>query len=166
VIDLLDAVSLLRGNWSLHYVGDGPERKTLEKKAVECGIQKRTQFMGFLTRSQVVAALQSFDVLVLPSRSTPHWKEQFGLVLAEAMLCNIAVVGSNSGAISEVIDDVGLIFPEGDVEALASQLQRLHDDPQFRAELAARGRQRALEKYSTTAMAHQFEMFVRSFSAK
>ena len=58
------------------------------------------------------------DVLVLPSLTTEKWKEQFGRVLIEAMSAKIPVIGSNSGAIPEVISDCGYIFEEGNINQL------------------------------------------------
>lgn len=63
--------------------------------------------------------MNAADIVVLPSLSTPKWKEQYGRVLPEAMACGKVVVGSNSGAIPELVADHGRIFPEGDVNALA-----------------------------------------------
>ena len=82
------------------------------------------------------------DMLVLPSRSTTVWQEQFGRVLIEAMACGAPLVGSSSGAIPEVIGSAGLIFPEGDTVALAQTLTQLVNSPSLRQELAAHGRQR------------------------
>jgi glycosyltransferase involved in cell wall biosynthesis len=69
--------------------------------------------------------MNAADIVVLPSMSTPKWKEQYGRVLPEAMACGKAVVGSDSGAIPELVDGHGSIFPEGDVPALADVLSRL-----------------------------------------
>lgn len=70
--------------------------------------------------------LRSNDVLVLPSRRTRNWEEQFGLVLAEAMAEARVTVGSRTGAIPEVIGYDDLLFQEGDPEALTEVLQHLH----------------------------------------
>ena len=43
----------------------------------------------------------------MPSRTLPNWKEQFGRVIIEAMACGVPVVGSDSGAIPDVIGDAG-----------------------------------------------------------
>jgi glycosyltransferase involved in cell wall biosynthesis len=93
------------------------------------------------------------DCLVLPSRTTPDWKEQFGLVLAQAMLCGVPVIGSDSGAIPETIGEAGLLFPEGDTDALAAHIRRLMQRPEMRAELAAVGRRWGSARYSATALA-------------
>ncbi len=98
--------------------------------------------------NDVPAELRKLDVLALPSRSTPTWKEQFGRVLIEAMSCGVPVVGSSSGEIARVIGEGGLIYPEGDIAALAAALRRLADDPACGAALGQRGRKRVLEHYT------------------
>lgn len=80
----------------------------------------------------------AMEVLVLPSRQEGFEKEQFGRVLAEAMACGVAVVGSDCGAIPEVIGEAGLVYAQGDVAALAACLERLAD-PTRRAEMAGAG---------------------------
>ena len=71
------------------------------------------------------------DVLVLPSRTTPTWKEQFGRVIVEALWCGVPVVGSDSGEIPWLIGLTGggLMFPEGDHAALAGGSTRLRGRP-------------------------------------
>ena len=59
---------------------------------------------------QVAVEMRKLHALVLPSRTTPRWKEQFGRVLIEAMACGVPPVGSDSGEIPHVIDDAGLVF--------------------------------------------------------
>jgi glycosyltransferase involved in cell wall biosynthesis len=101
------------------------------------------------------AFYQGLDVFVLPSRTLPNWKEQFGRVLIEAMACAVPVVGSDSGEIPHVIGDGGLIFPEDDVEALHACLQQLAVDPAAREGLGAVGRARVLANFTMRAVAVQ-----------
>ena len=54
----------------------------------------------------------------------PDHREQFGRVLIEAMAAGVAVVGSSSGAIPEVIGDAGLVVPERDPAALANAIHQ------------------------------------------
>ncbi len=137
IADLLDALALIPStqNWRCVIVGAGPARASLETKTDSLGIRDRVEFRGAVAHDAVADVWRTLDVLVLPSRTTPEWVEQFGHVLIEAMANGIAVVGSSSGAIPEVIGDSGVVFPEGDHHALARALTRLASDP---AELTAR----------------------------
>jgi glycosyltransferase involved in cell wall biosynthesis len=101
------------------------------------------------------AFYRQLDVLVLPSRTRPHWEEQFGRVLIEAMACGTAVVGSTCGEIPHVMGDAGLIFPENDPHALAAQLTRLMRDEALRADLARRSRERVLAHYTQAQVAQE-----------
>ena len=95
----------------------------------------------------------SLDALVLPSHTTPTWKEQFGRVLIEAMACETVVVGSDSGEIPQVIGAAGMIYPEGNPEALAERLAHLAGDPALRAQLAQQGRARVLAHFTQQCVA-------------
>ena len=78
--------------------------------------------------------------MVVPSLTTPQWKEQYGRIIAEAMACGVPVVGSDSGAIPEVIGDAGLVVSENDPMALADALSRLMSDQKLLERLATAGR--------------------------
>lgn len=73
--------------------------------------------------------------------------EPWGMATAEAMAAGKPVIATRIGATPEVLDGAGLLFPTGDVEALAEQMRTLLDDPQRRAQLGRRARQVA-EQYS------------------
>jgi glycosyltransferase involved in cell wall biosynthesis len=105
--------------------------------------------------TQTVDYYRSLDVLVLPSRSRSNWKEQFGRVLVDAMACGVPVVGSTCGEIPNVIGDAGLIFPEGDAALLRDHLRALQNDPSLRRDLAQRGRQRVLDRFTQGQIARQ-----------
>ncbi|NIN69583.1 MAG: glycosyltransferase, partial [Anaerolineae bacterium] len=150
---LLEAVAQLQGPWELRILGSGPERDRLEKMAQWLGILPRVAFDLPIPSTQMPYYYSGLDVLVLPSRTRPNWKEQFGRVLIEAMACQVVVVGARCGAIPEVIGDAGLTFAEGDPADLRAQLQRLLGDTQLRLELAQKGRQRVLDQFTQSQIA-------------
>jgi len=163
---LLRAAAKLPGVWRLHIAGNGPNRPYLEQLAQELGIRERVQFDGAVSSAQMPAYLGQMDVLVLASRTLPNWKEQFGRVLVEAMACETAVIGANSGEIPQVIGDAGLIFPEDDVDALQAHLQRLLQSPTLRDELGKAGRQRVLQRYTQAQIAEQTVSVYRDMVSK
>lgn len=69
--------------------------------------------------------LNAVDVVVMPSISTKVWIEQYGRVAAEAMACGKIVVASNSGALPMLLNGYGILFQEGDVDALVEILRNL-----------------------------------------
>lgn len=151
---LLHAVARLPDT-SVLIVGGGPMREALQALTEKLGIAHRVCFLPAVPVAEVPAYLRAMDVLVLPSRTTPNWKEQFGHVLIEAMACQVPVVGSSSGAIPEVVGPAGLIFPEGDTAALAQVLEQLRTGPALREQLGKAGRQRVLERYTHAHIARQ-----------
>jgi len=150
---LLRAAAGLGGQWRLRILGSGPERARLEGLAEELGISERVSFHDPIPSSQMPRYYRQLDVLVLPSLTRPNWKEQFGRVLVEAMACGVPVVGSTCGEIPHVVGQAGLTFAEGDAQALRAQLARLMADPALRAELARRGRERVLARYTQARVA-------------
>lgn len=155
--DLVLAVSHLGGNVKLIVAGEGAMRPELESLAAKLGCTNETRFIGNLPYLSLPALMQSLDVLVLPSHTTPRWKEQFGRVLIEAGACGIPVIGSDSGAIPDVVADAGIVFPEGDADALTDALLRLQKHPAERVEMGQIGRERAVSLFSwekTAAMMH------------
>ena len=152
---LLRACAGLDTDWRLLLAGEGDEQPALQQLAGELGIAERVSFVGRIASQAMADFYRRLDVLVLPSRSTPNWKEQFGRVLIEAMACGVPVIGSDSGEIPHVIGDAGLIFPEDDIDALAGQLKRLHEQPTLAAELAQRGRNRVLTHFTMQSVAQR-----------
>lgn len=150
---LLRAVAGLEGMWRARLLGEGPMRERLRTLAEELGIAEQVTFEPPRPSTEMPAWYQGLDVLVLPSRTRPNWKEQFGRVLVEAMACGVPVVGAESGEIPHVIGDAGLIFPEGDAEALRENLARLQQDPGLRQRLARAGRERVLVHFTQARIA-------------
>jgi glycosyltransferase involved in cell wall biosynthesis len=147
-VDLLvDAVTQLPAVHAL-ILGEGPERTPLERRASARGAEARVHFAGDVPSLEVPRWLAALDCLVLPSRTTRGWKEQFGRVLVEAMAAGVPVLGSSSGEIPRVIADAGRVFPEDDAPALLAELSALVASPVLRRELASRGRARVLGHYT------------------
>ncbi len=152
---LLAALNRLEGDWELRILGSGPERAKLEASARGLGIAERVQFLPWQASDQMPGFFRGLDVLVAPSLSRPNWTEQFGRVLIEAMACGLPVVGSDCGEIPNVLGDAGIVFPEGDVGALAESLRALMHDPTRRGELGACGRERVLERFTQDQIADE-----------
>ncbi|MGB0720779.1 MAG: glycosyltransferase [Gammaproteobacteria bacterium] len=90
--------------------------------------------LGHLSHPSLVEQFQAADLTVVPSVS-----DGLPLVVYEALAHGCPVVVSDAcGASEAVIDDVnGLVFPSGDVEALATILRRFVDEPELAERLRA-----------------------------
>lgn len=152
VRDLIEAVRLLGAPSRLLFAGDGSLRDELRAIRLDgVDVEVRTG----LSHGDMVDAYRQMDVLVLPSRTTVTWAEQFGRVLIEALWCGVPLVGSDSGAIPWVIATTGGgdIFPEGDVGRLARQLGSYRADPALRLRKARSGRRGVEQHFTASASA-------------
>lgn len=148
-------------------VGDGPwlESFVAEVKGLE--LQQRLHRVARVSDREVSAYMNALDVLILPSETTSGWKEQFGRVLPEAMACGVPIIGSNSGAIPEIIGDAGKVFPEGDHHALAAAIRHLYENPELHSQLAAKGIERAREYFSCEAFAKKLvQLYLNTVASK
>jgi glycosyltransferase involved in cell wall biosynthesis len=152
---LLDALASLPGAWRLHVIGSGPLARPLRRRAQQLGLAPRITWEPSVASLQMAERMRTFSVVVQPSLTRRHWKEQFGRALVEAMACGVAVIGSRSGEITDVVGDAGLLVPEGDSRGLRDALRRLLAEPALRADLGQRGRARVLERYTHRRVAEQ-----------
>jgi glycosyltransferase involved in cell wall biosynthesis len=150
---LIEAIALLPAAARAIIVGAGESLDALRDHAARLAVSERVEFRGPVPTESVPDLLAELDVVVVPSRTRPNWKEQFGRVIIEAMACQVPVIGSDSGEIPNVIADVGLVFPEGDSRTLAAHIQTLVDDPTLARRLALAGRERVLRHYTQRQVA-------------
>lgn len=171
ILTLIKALGRLRDrNWKLLLLGRGELKSEIQQQAEEFEFSDRLIWVESVPHADVYRYINLMNTLVLPSETTYQfktltsagWKEQFGHVLIEAMACQVPVIGSDSGEIPNVIDQAGLVFPEGDVEELSDRLKQLMDDRNFAEELGQRGYQRAMAKYTNRALAKELLEFYRS----
>lgn len=101
-------------------VGEGPLRHGLEARSAALPF---LCVRGYRPRQEVAVLMSEARVLVLASRPTAKWEEQFGYVLVEAMASGLPVVATRSGSIPEVVPEWNPLVPEGDVEALAEGIR-------------------------------------------
>ncbi len=105
-------------------IGDGPERQNLEGLCREIGLCHEIRFLG--KQDAVEELLAVSDLFILPSAS-----ESFGLAALEAMACEIPVISTNVGGLTEINihGETGYLSDVGDVESMANQaISLLMDD--------------------------------------
>ncbi len=150
---LLQACTELDGDWRLHIAGGGQEESHLRQLAEKLDITSSIQWWGRQSSRDMPGFYRQLHVLVLPSRTRPNWKEQFGRVLIEAMACGVPAVVSDSGACQQVVGSAGLVYPEADPRALAHHLQSLNDSNPLRQELGQVALQRVRDSFEMGTVA-------------
>jgi alpha-maltose-1-phosphate synthase len=123
---LLEAAKeLVAKDADFHILLVGKDEEGVGDWARENGLGHSVHLAGFVPYSEMPKYYRLSDLLVLPSLPEKRQQEQFGYVLAEAMACGVPVVGSDCGAIPEVIGESSRIFEAGSVEGLVRILQKL-----------------------------------------
>jgi len=142
---ILEALSSLadKRSFQLRIAGDGPLRKSLEKKAQDLGIDDRVEFMGAVEADRMPALLKQADVFILAS----HWEGRPNAVL-EAMAAGLAVIASDIEGVNELVVDgkTGLLFRDGDSNVLAACIERMLGEPAQAYEYGQAGSARIIEK--------------------
>ena len=152
-IYLIEACRVLgeRGvNIVCHFVGDGPDMPILAKKVEQAGLSDKIIFHGRQTQERIAQILQDVDVLAAPSVPTLDGRrEGIPVVLMEAMSSGVPVIASNLSGIPELVlnEYTGLLFPPGDIVALADGLERYYHDPDLRKRLRSAGRERIVADF-------------------
>jgi glycosyltransferase involved in cell wall biosynthesis len=167
---LVDALAHLhqRGvDFTAEIAGDAPEAAFLEKLqnfVKQTGMAERVTFTGFLDREGMKGLFARSNVLVFPSR----FEEPFGISQVEAMISGLVVVSSATGGAREVIRDGvdGLVFPNGNANALADRLQSLATKPELFARLQEGGQGRAAEFSVDQAVNRIEQIFEEMLEAK
>lgn len=129
-------------------VGDGPERKRLERLARDLSVSDRVAFKGAIPRGEAFAKLAECDLLLHPALH-----ESGGLVTLEAMAAGRPVICFDLGGVAlQVTPETGIkvpaLSPEQAVRDLAVALGRLASDPGLRARMAQAARQRVREQFN------------------
>ncbi|NBB82812.1 MAG: glycosyltransferase [Alphaproteobacteria bacterium] len=162
IADLLDAVAGQSTPSTLLLAGGGADEARFRQQAERLGLGDRVRFLGGLPLHELPGWINALDVLVLPSRTTASWLEQYGRVIIEAHACGVPVIGSDSGAIPEVVGAGGRIVPERNPAALAAALDELAADPAAAREMGRLGRERALAACSWQRVAERMhEIYTR-----
>ena len=135
-------------------VGDGPDLEMALDQARALGVADRVEALG--EQDQVVPLLSVADMFLLPSA-----QESFGLAALEAMACEVPVVASNVGGLSEVIEHgrTGFLHALDDVDGMAESGVSLLTDAGLHARMADAGRQAAGHRFCADLVVPQYEAF-------
>jgi glycosyltransferase involved in cell wall biosynthesis len=132
-------------------VGDGHMRAELESIAEQEHVRDGTTFAGFINDDELVAALRSSDVVVVPSRFEP-----FGIIALEAMAAGVPLVVSRVGGLAEIVEDSvdGIEVEPSNPSAIAAATVKILSDRELAGRLATRGEEK-VKSYSWEGVARR-----------
>lgn len=149
---LIDAANHLKTrfadiNFQLLIMGDGEDRKILEEKITQYGLEDKVHLLGFLPHASTY--LKAFDIFVLPSIT-----EAGAYALHEAGLAGLPVVATKVGGIPYIIEDGkhGFLVPKKNPDALASALKKLLESPELQKQMGKKNQANILQKFSFEKM--------------
>lgn len=120
---LLEAYNILKNKYKVELVfaGTGDVLDQIDLPGVE--------YLGVLAHDKVNEFYSKVDIVVLPSLTKEFWKEQFGRVIVEAIASGRLILGSDSGAIPEVMGELGLdfIFQENNTQSLVNCFEYFYE---------------------------------------
>lgn len=136
----------------LRIAGDGPLRPDCAAQISALGLSEVVELLG--ERADTPMLMAAADFVVLPSL-----REGLSNVILEAMVVGRAVIASSVGGSVELVErmQTGLLFASDDDAALAGAMRRLAEDRPLREKLGARGRQRAVERFTVAAMVREMQ---------
>jgi N-acetyl-alpha-D-glucosaminyl L-malate synthase BshA len=137
-------------------IGDGPDRAAAEQQVADDGLRDVVEFAG--ERHDIVPWLSAADVFLLPSA-----QESFGLAALEAMACEVPVVASRVGGLSDTIDDgrTGYLCAPDDLGAMAQRTVALLADDDMRARMGAAAAEDVRQRFCADVIVPQYEACYR-----
>ena len=138
-------------------IGDGPDRDALERDAHDLGLMRHCLFLGY--QEDVARFYAAFDVFLLASEN-----EGTPVTTIEALAAGRPVVATRVGGVPDVVEEGvdGFLAEPRDVEGLADRLERLARDPELRAEMGRRGRERVPARYAVDRLVSDVDELYRS----
>lgn len=148
---LMEAISGLPASFGVAIAGNGPQLDELRQWMNRPELRGRVCYAGLLDKADLWRFYKNLDCLAVPSLTIPRWKEQFGGVVADGLAMGLPIIGSDSGAIPEVIGPAGIIVPEGNAQAIANAISKLAGDRDHARAVGQAAKKRFAEEFSMDA---------------
>ncbi len=143
----------------LTIVGSGPLEEKLKSLITELKLENNAKIMKNVSDDELLQLYNSSDLFVLPSIVDSQGNtEGLGVVLLEAMACELPVVGSDTGGIPDIIrhSETGLLVPEKDISGLSEAILNLIENEELRENIAINGYNQIREKFSWEKIAESY----------
>jgi glycosyltransferase involved in cell wall biosynthesis len=139
--------------------GSGPEAHPAMALADDLGVRDDVQLRPWTGTANLAQLYAEMHVLLVPSRATRTWVEQFGRVIVEAQASGAVVAGYRSGAIPEVAGQAAVLVPERDIQRLTAGVVDLLTDSTDFERRRARGLASAADRTWTNIARRQIKLY-------
>ena len=163
-ISLLQAIYLLKQQQpglqlKLSIAGDGENRRTLEKLAMQLNIDDHVEFTGTLDQKELLTFIRSLDIYIHASLG-----ETMSTAIMQAMACKKTIIASDVVGINNMIvqNVSGLLVPVKDPVSMAAAIQQLINNKELATQLANNAYQFALNNYSNAVMFNRYKKIFNS----
>jgi len=139
-------------------VGDGPNRREMERLVEALGVKERIRFLGKIPHQKLLTS-----GLIHHARGfvTASVTENQPMTVIEAICCGLPLIVPKVSSMEELSEKNALFFPPGDIDALGDRILQLAEDDTLFHELAAASH-RLAERFDGERIAQQFEDLYRS----
>ncbi|WP_088888831.1 glycosyltransferase family 4 protein [Leptolyngbya ohadii] len=156
LIEAFDQLHQRHPQTQLLIVGDGPERKNLERDMIQRGLQSAVYFTGAIAPEQVPGWLASMQVAVAPypAQSDFYFSP---LKVYEYMAAGLPIVASRIGQLTDLIEDgvTGLLCTAGDPTDLAITIEQILQSPDRGSAMGQAARQTVMQHHTWKAIAQK-----------
>ena len=139
-------------------VGGGILLKKLKKLAVQLNLDEEVIFTGYIPSNEVPKFVAAADVAIACLDDYPNTRCKSPLKIAEYMAAGKAIVASNVGEVSWMLQGSGIIIPPSESESLATGIKTFLNNPEIAKELGAQARRRAEKYFNWHWSAEQLEI--------
>lgn len=156
-MDLLQSLCHLQHlDWTMQFVGDGPELENAKRFAKASGIADRVRFEG--RQEDVTTILERANIFILVSQY-----EGLPLSVLEAMRAGLPIIATNVGGMEEAVTtDNGILVRVGDLVGLQKAIEKLVVDYDLRIEMGKRGRELFKERFTFQKMMNETVDYYKS----
>ncbi len=154
----MDAISIVKyhyPNIELKIIGEGELKKYYQQKTKTLGIANNVHFLGEIKQDDIVRYYHAESMFILPSTEI----EGFGIVLLEAMACNVPVIATSIVGTSSDIEkyNTGLVVEPKNAEAIVQAIITILNNPTLAKNMGENGIKLVEEKYDWRKVAKQIE---------
>jgi len=145
-------------------IGAGPMDGFVKDFISQHSLQSKVTILPWQANEELPNILCSSDIFIYASTPIGGWEEQFGYSVAEAAACQVPVISTPTGAISEKVihGKTGLLIQPGDTIGFSQAILRLAADSELRKTMGQAGRELIVERFSQEVIAAKLENFLRT----